>query len=77
MRSTASLSTPTVEDHFDVPVVSESLQQVLVQAGFVARNQKQMSGHWLVYCLSTLSMAGHFFLAKSRSEHLECQSRRP
>jgi len=76
VRSTPSLSAPAVEDYFDVPVVSESLQQVLVQAGFVARNEKQMSGHWLVYCLSTLGMTGHFFLAKSRSEHLECHSRR-
>jgi len=74
---TASLSTPAVEDHFDVPVVAKPLQQVLVQAGFVARNEKQVSGHGLAYCLPTLSMAGHFFLAKSRPEHLECHSTRP
>jgi hypothetical protein len=62
MGPASSLSAAAIEDHLDVPVVAEPIQQILVQAGFVARDEKQMSGHRLVYCLSTLCIAGHFFL---------------
>ena len=57
-----SLPATAIQNDLDVPVVTKALQQVLVQARLVARDQKQMSGHVLVYCRSTLCMAGHFFL---------------
>jgi len=68
------LSTSAIEDHLDVPVVAEPLQQILVQAGFMARDQEEMASHWLVYCLSTLCTAAHFFLARSNRQHSQCHS---
>ena len=77
VRSAATLSAPAVENHLDVAVVTKSLEQVFVQAAFVARYEEQVSGHSLVYCLSALGRAGHFFLAESQREHLKCQASRP
>jgi hypothetical protein len=63
VRSAPTLSAAAVEDHLDIAVVAEALEQVLVQTAFVAGHEKEMSGHWLVYCPSAPGMAGHFFLA--------------
>ena len=40
VRSTAPLSATAVEDHLDVAVVTKSLEQVFVQAAFVARYEE-------------------------------------
>jgi hypothetical protein len=74
VRPPAPLAATAVEDHLDIPVVSEPLQEIFVQASFVAGDEKQVSSHRPFYCLSALHVAGHFFLTKSWGEHLECQS---
>ena len=58
-----SLFATAIQNDRDIPVVTKALQQVLVQARLVARDEEQMSGHVLVYHLSTLCTTGHFFLA--------------
>jgi hypothetical protein len=70
----APLAATAVEDHLDIPVVSEPLQEIVVEARFVAGNEEQVSSHRPFYCLSALHVAGHFFLTKSWGEHLECHS---
>jgi hypothetical protein len=74
VRPPAPLAATAVEEHLDIPVVSEPLQEIFVQASFVAGDEKQVSSHRPFYCLSALHVAGHFFLTKSWGEHLECQS---
>jgi len=70
----APLAATAVEDHLDIPVVSEPLQEIFVEARFVAGNEEQVSSHRPFYCLSALHVAGHFFLTKSWGKHLECHS---
>jgi hypothetical protein len=70
----APLAATTVEDHLDIPVLSEPLQEIFVEAGFVARDEEQVASHEPVYCPSALHAAGHFFLTKWWGEHLECHS---
>jgi len=77
VRPTPALPAAAVEDPLDVPVVAEPFEQVLVEPAFVAGHEKEMSGHWLVYCPSALSVAGHFFLAIVDTEHVECHPGRP
>ncbi len=60
----APLAATPVEDHLDIPVLSESLQEIFVEAGFVAGDEEQVASHGPVYCLSALHAAGHFFLTK-------------
>jgi len=74
VRPPAPLAATAVEDHLDIPVVSEPLQEIFVEASFVAGNEEQVSSHRPFYCLSALHVAGHFFLTKSWGEHLECHS---
>jgi len=54
------LSTSAIEDHLDVAVIAEPLQQILVKARFVARDDEEMAGHRPVHCPSTLCTASHF-----------------
>ena len=70
----APLPATAVEDHFDIPILLESLQEIFVEAGFVARNEEQVASHGPFYCASALHVAGHFFLTKSWEGHLECHS---
>ena len=48
-RSASALLAPTVQDHLDVPVGLEALQQILVEAAFALRDEKEMSGHEIPY----------------------------
>ena len=45
LGSAATLPAPPIEDHLDLYVVAEPIQQIFVKAGFVSGDQKQMSGH--------------------------------
>jgi hypothetical protein len=42
-----TLFAPPIQNHFDVPVGLEALQQILVEAGFALGDKKEMSGHEL------------------------------
>ena len=39
-RSASTLSAPAIEDHLDVPVVPEPIDQIFIEAGLVAGNKK-------------------------------------
>jgi hypothetical protein len=47
LRPASALFAPTIQDHLDVSVGLEALQQILVEAAVAPRDEKEMSGHEL------------------------------
>ena len=45
VHPTPALSVPAVEDDFDVSIVPEPIDQILVEASIVARDEEQVSSH--------------------------------
>src|SRR5512138_513018 len=54
----AALLAATIENHLDVRVTLEALEQILVETGFVVGDQKEVAGHTRLHYLLT--------------EHLRC-----
>jgi hypothetical protein len=47
LRSAPTLLAAPIQDHLDVPVSPEPIQQILVEAGLMVGDEKEMSGHTL------------------------------
>jgi hypothetical protein len=75
LRSAAALFASPVQDHLDVPVAPEPIPQILVEAGLVVGDEKEMSGHALLH-YPPAGCGGSTFSAVNGSEHLRCQLRR-
>ena len=45
VHPTSALSVPAIEDDFDVSIVPEPFDQILVEASIVARDEEQVSSH--------------------------------
>jgi len=49
LRSAATLLASPVQDDLDVPIAPEPIQQILVEAGLMVGDEKEMSGHALLH----------------------------
>jgi len=45
LQPAAPFAAPTVENNLDIAVVSKPFDEIFVEAGIAARDEKQMSGH--------------------------------
>ena len=60
IRPAAALLAAAIEDHLDVRVFLKPLQQILVEAGFMVGDQKEMSSHARLHYLLSQHLQCHF-----------------